>query len=104
MDKCKFCGASYKTFTTYAASVFSCGTVVMGEDAVQTELCLRLQQSEARARQLWEALDTIALIAHAGGLDGMTESDALIKIRRISQPWLDKSKINRRQKEATKNA
>ena len=33
----------------------------MGEDVVQTELCLRLQQSEARARDLFEALEFVEM-------------------------------------------
>jgi hypothetical protein len=43
------------------------------------------------------ALRAIAEIAHAGGLDDLTEGEALNRIRRLSLPWWDKDKTNRRQ-------
>jgi len=42
-----------------------------------------------------ERLFRIASIAHAGGISGMTEGDALNSIRRLSIPWWDTIKNDR---------
>jgi len=37
-------------------------------------------------------LERVAEIAHAGGLEGLTEGEALCRIRRLSLPWWRKAK------------
>lgn len=71
---------------------------VAWKDVAITEYLAR-REAEARAEKAEGALRQIAQIAHTGGLDELTEADALVKIRGLSMLWWDIEETNRRQQE-----
>ena len=55
-----------------------------------------------RAERAEELLRKIAWMAHAGGLDGMSQDDVIVEVRRLTIPWWDQREASRRQREAVK--
>ena len=49
------------------------------------------RQASTELRRLHEVLQSIGVIAHCGGLAGMSEGEALIAIRKISSPYWNKN-------------
>jgi hypothetical protein len=73
MDKCKFCGAK-KLFTKNCYTAFDCGSRLYSKNEWYQEIgCYerQIQQSEARARDLWETLE------HVVRRDGFSYGHAL---------------------------
>jgi len=56
------------------------------------------------APQMLEALKYVAVIAHEGGLIGLSEADAIIAIRKLSARWSNLSKSKSESIEALTNA
>lgn len=72
-----------------------------GSEWVRPEDYRKLEQQLAEARA---ALSGIAEHAHAGGLDGETQSEAMCEIRRLCLPWWDVKRTNDRLAAALKAA
>jgi hypothetical protein len=58
----------------------------------------------AAAPEMLEALEYVAMIAHEGGLIGLSEADAIIAIRKLSARWCNLSKSKSESIEALNNA
>jgi hypothetical protein len=72
MDKCKFCGAEAYLKDEIGNVYFECGSRCNDVEFIRRHGCYerQLAQSEARARELWDALDTLLEMKWA-----MTDAD-----------------------------
>lgn len=58
---------------------------------IRDGLVLANEELTSKHDRLLEDLEGIAMVAHCGGLDGMSQDDALIAIRRSTVSYWDKS-------------